>query len=260
MIAQILKSALKAVQVGESFAIATVIRAEGSSPGKPGHKMIIYADGRQEGTAGGGQLELRVKQEALEMIRRGCGGVLNYSFDPDAPNSMGMTCGGSVTIAVEVVLPRMRILLCGAGHVAQALARQFSMLGFGHSVVDAREELALAERFPDAAEIVQEAPPRYIERTGLGRYSHVVVLTHEHALDRETLLAVSRVDFDGYIGMIGSVRKWETTMKALREAGVQQAWIDSVHCPIGLEIGAHTPAEIAVSIVAEILREAHAQH
>jgi xanthine dehydrogenase accessory factor len=259
MIAEILRSALSAIEAGESFALVTVVAAEGSSPGKPGHKMIVYADGRQEGTAGGGKLEHRVKQEALAMIRRGAGGLLSYSFDPDAPDSIGMLCGGSAQIAVEVVAPKNRVLLCGGGHVAQALARQFRELGIQYGVVDNREDVATAAAFPGAVELVHELPPGVIARGALARYTHVITLTHDHALDRETVLAVSRSGFTGYVGLIGSRRKWEAIREALLEAGVTPEWIESVHCPIGLAIGAHTPAEIAVAIAAEIIQEASAQ-
>jgi xanthine dehydrogenase accessory factor len=245
------------MEAGESFALVTVVAAEGSSPGKPGHKMIVYADGRQEGTAGGGKLEHRVKQEALEMIRRGEGGLLSYSFDPDAPDSFGMLCGGSAQVAVEVVVPKNRVLLCGGGHVAQALARQLRELGIIYGVVDKRQEVATAACFPDAAEIVHERPPDFIERAGLARYTHVIVMTHDHALDRETVRAVAGAGFTGYVGLIGSRRKWDVIREALQEAQVAPAWIEDVHCPIGLSIGAHTPAEIAISIAAQIVQESN---
>ncbi len=255
MIAEVLKAALEALTAGEPFALATVIEAEGSSPGKPGHKMLLRPDGRQVGTIGGGQLELCVQREMQAMLTRGRGGVLAYSFEPGAPNNPGMTCGGGVTIAVEVVPAAARVLLCGGGHVAQALARQLRELGYAHVIVDARPEVATREQFPGAAEIRHEAPPACIGARGLSGFSHVIIFTHDHALDRETLLAVARTGFAGYVGLIGSACKWAATRQALREGGVTEDWIARVHCPIGLPIGARTPAEIAVSIAAELVRE-----
>ncbi len=113
MIADVLKAALEALARGESFAVATVITARGSSPGKPGHKMLVRAAGGQVGTIGGGQLELHVQREAAALLAAGQGRILEYSFEPGAPNNPGMTCGGGVTIAVEVVPAAARLLLCG---------------------------------------------------------------------------------------------------------------------------------------------------
>ncbi len=258
MIADVLKAALEALAHGESFAVATVITARGSSPGKPGHKMVVRAGGAQVGTIGGGQLELHVQREVAAMLAAGQGGVLEYSFEPGAPNNPGMTCGGSVTIAVEVVPAAPRLLLCGGGHVAQSLAQHLGGLGFAHVVADERPQVAGREQFPNAADIRHESPAALIRRDGLAGFSHVIIFTHDHALDREILLAVARAGFAGYVGLIGSARKWATTRAALLAAGVAAEWIDRVHCPIGLSIGARTPAEIAVSIAAELIRERNA--
>jgi xanthine dehydrogenase accessory factor len=255
MIADVLRVALEALAAGEPFAVATVIAAEGSSPGKPGHKMLLRTDGRQVGTIGGGQLELHVQREVQAMLARGRGGVLTYSFEPGAPNNPGMTCGGGVTIAVEVVPAAARVLLCGGGHVAQALARQLRELGYAHVIVDERPAIASREQFPDAAAIRHDAPPAFIQANGLSGFSHVIIFTHDHTLDRETLLAVARSGFAGYVGLIGSARKWVATRQALLADGVAEDWIGRVHCPIGLSIGACTPAEIAVSIAAELIKE-----
>jgi len=255
MIAEVLKAALELLATGEPFALATVIEAQGSSPGKPGHKMLLRPDGRQVGTIGGGQLELHVQREMQAMLARGRGGLLTYSFEPGAPNNPGMTCGGAVTIAIEVAAAAARVLLCGGGHVAQALARQLRELGYAHVLVDERPAVATREQFPAAVAIHHEAPPAHIRAGGLDRLSHVIIFTHDHALDRDTLLAVARAGFAGYVGLIGSARKWAATRQALIEAGVAEDWIARVHCPIGLAIGARTPAEIAVSIAAELVKE-----
>ncbi len=257
MIIDVLKAAVKAIEQGETFAMASVIESDGSSPGKPGHKMLIFSDGRLEGTVGGGQLEHRVIKEAREMIARGAGGMLDYSFDPDSTDSIGMMCGGRATVAVEVVIAPARVLLCGGGHVARALGRQLSELGLVHAVADDRPEVATPEAFPHAAEIIHTSPARYVAEVGLERFTHVIVMTHTHALDSKTVHAVAQTGFQRYVGLIGSRRKWEKIRGQLAEAGVPEAWISRVHCPIGLEIGAHTPAEIALSIAAELVKEAH---
>lgn len=254
MTMEIYQSILAAIERGERIAILTLIEAVGSSPGKPGQKMIVYGDGRQEGTIGGGALEHRARNAALEMLARGDGGLLSYALDPDSADSIGAICGGRATIAVEVAGPAARILLCGGGHVALAFARLCRELGFVYTVVDQRSEMASAARFPDAAEIIIESPARYAAASDLGRFTHVLILTHDHALDRETLLTMHRSGFPGYVGMIGSRRKWAEVRTSLTGEGVPAEWLDTVHCPVGEAIGARNPAEIAISIASQIVK------
>lgn len=256
MIEKVLRTALGAIERGESFALATVIESRGSSPGKAGHKMIVFADGRQEGTVGGGGLEHQVWDEALKMISKGEGGLLHYTFDAPSTGE-GMVCGGEATVAVEVVGPAARILICGGGHVGQALAAQFSALAYVHSVVDGRAEIATEANFPGAGLVACEPPPDWIRREGTTGYSHILVLTHDHSLDQKILAALAESTFDGYIGLIGSQRKWQKIKAALEKDGLSADWLDAIHCPVGLPIGGNSPAEIAVSIVAEIIQGIH---
>jgi xanthine dehydrogenase accessory factor len=254
MIHQILRSALAAIDRGERIALLTLIEAEGSSPGKPGQKMIVFADGTQEGTVGGGALEHRAKAAAMEMLARGEGGLLSYTLDPDSPDGIGAICGGRAVIAVEVTGPEARILLCGGGHVSRAFSRICSELGFIYSVADSRAEMVAADRFPDAAALIVDSPAHFATNPGLDRFTHILVLTHDHSLDRETLLSLFRSGFSGYVGMIGSRRKWAEVRKSLTDAGVSTSWLDAVRCPVGEEIGARNPAEIAISIAAQIVK------
>lgn len=255
MTKEIYRSVLAAMERGERIAILTLIEATGSSPGKPGQKMIVYGDGRQEGTIGGGALEHRARGAAIDMLVRGEGGLLTYALDSTSADSIGAICGGRATVAVEIAGPAARILLCGGGHVAWAFARLCRELGFVYFVVDPRKEMATAERFPDAAGIAVAPPSQFVENPGLERFTHVIILTHDHALDRETLLSLHGAGFSGYVGMIGSRRKWVEVRESLAAAGVSSPWLDRVRCPIGEAIGAKNPAEIAVSIAAQIVRE-----
>lgn len=255
MIADIMRKALEAIDRGESFALITVVKSEGSSPGKPGHKMIVYHDGRQEGTVGGSLVELRAREAALEMIARGEGGLLEFELDADKPEGLDAVCGGRMTLVVEVVDPGTHILLCGGGHVSLSVAHLCAELGFRHTIADGRPEWAGADRFPHAADLAIQAPHDFIREAGIDRYSHIIIFTHDHHLDREALLAVFRAGFSGYTGMIGSKRKWAQIRAGLAEQGVSEEELDRVHCPVGLDIGARTPAEIAVAIMAEIIKE-----
>ncbi|MBD3334758.1 MAG: xanthine dehydrogenase [Candidatus Eisenbacteria bacterium] len=255
MIAEVLRAAVAAIDRGESFAMVTVVEAVGSAPGKPGHKMIVFGDGRQEGTVGGGSVEARAREAAQAMLAQGRGGILSYSLDPETPLGIDSPCGGKVTLAVEVVAAAVRMLLCGGGHVSQAFARVAAELRYRAVVADERAELLRAERFPAAAELVCESPEAYIERTGLDRFSHVVIFTHDHHLDREILRRVAQSGYAGYVGMIGSRRKWAQTREALEAEGIDPDWLSAVHCPVGLDIGAQSPAEIAVAMAGEIIQE-----
>jgi xanthine dehydrogenase accessory factor len=257
MMAEVLRLALAALDRGESFALVSVVDATGSTPGKPGHKMIVYPDGRQEGTVGGGALEQRAIEAALDCLRRGRGGVLTLSLSPEDPDSIGAVCGGEATLAIEVMRPAARILICGGGHVAMALARQCDQLGFAYTVVDQRGEMVSSERYPSAVERAVLPPPSYIEEHGLSFYTHVIILTHSHEVDRDTLRSVARAGFGGYTGMIGSRRKWAEVRADLERDGLSPEWLDRVHCPIGLSIGAQSPAEIAVAIAAELIQDIH---
>lgn len=254
MDADILRAALAALDAGETFALVSVLEVNGSSPASPGQKMIVYPDGRTEGTVGGGGVELRARDEAVAMLTRGRGGVLHLRLDASAPDGIDSLCGGAAVLAVEVAIGGARVLLCGAGHVSYALARILVELDLVHGVVDPRPEQANAERYPHATAVIPEPPPDWIARGGLTGWSHLVILTHGHALDGATLRAAWDAGFAGYIGMIGSRRKWEETRRTLAASGVAEEWLGRVHCPVGLPIGARTPAQIAVSIAAEILQ------
>jgi xanthine dehydrogenase accessory factor len=257
MNADVLRSALHALETGRSFALVSVLQVDGSSPASPGQKMLVYADGATEGTVGGGGLEQRARAEALAMLARGTGGVLNLALDAAAPGGVDALCGGEAVLAVEIAAAGARVLLCGAGHVARALGRILADLGLAHGVVDARAEQTTRERYPQAAILETTEPPEWIAAGGLAGWAHPVILTHHHALDAATLKAAHRSGFPGYVGMIGSRRKWAETRLRLAADGVPQAWLDQVHCPIGLSIGARSPAEIAVSIAAEIVQTSH---
>lgn len=255
MIRKILIAAAEAIEQGLPFVMVTVIASEGSSPGKPGHKMILFPDGTELGTIGGGGVEARAKSEALAMLAQGEGGVRTYDLDPDSPDGIGAACGGRVTLAFEVFGGTERILLCGAGHVAIAFARLCQDLGYVHAIVDGRADLATTARFPGAAEVIVEAPPDFVRHADLARFTRIVIFTHDHQVDRETLRELHGRRFAGTIGMIGSARKWKELRGALAASGVPEDWLACVRCPIGIEIGSRTPPEIAVSIAAQIIKE-----
>lgn len=283
----VLRSALAALDRGEGLVLVTVLETEGSSPASPGQKMIVRpARGRQEtpagqrpenespatpampavpamtgglgeteGTVGGGAVERLAIEEARARFASGASGIRAFDLDPDADGSIGVLCGGRVVMSFEVFAPARRLLLFGAGHVALAFARLCAQLGWTLDVVDGRHDMLTSERFPSAAARVEEDPAAYAARAELTAYSHLVIFTHDHTLDGAILHAIAGRGFDGYVGMIGSARKWAETRLRLEAEGIPRAWLDTVRCPIGLPIGSRTPEEIAVAIAAQMIQE-----
>ena len=240
-----------AVTAGQSAALATVVGVEGSAPREVGAKMVVYADGCTEGTVGGGKMEALVIQAAVEAIGTGQSRLVHYDLREVDAGDPGI-CGGTVDVYIDVALPSPTLLLVGAGHVAMPVSEVAAMCGFRVVVVDDRADMASEERFPRAAERIAADIVESVRGYSVTPQTYVVIVTRGHALDEEVLREVIEQPA-AYIGMIGSRRKVHTIFQHLREAGVDEARIERVHSPIGLNIGSQTPAEIAVSIVGEMI-------
>ncbi len=238
-------------RLGERVVLATVVRVAGSTPRDAGARMLLLADGSIRGTVGGGVREADVITAARELLRRGGARLLAVDFDEGLRGGEGPVCGGSMEVYMERIDPARRAVIAGAGHVGHALARILAVLEFRVVVVDPRPEWASAERFPGAT-LVHEHFPDGIAGLELTPADAVVLVTPGHQHDRESLRCALDTPA-GYVGMIGSKTKVATVFKALREGGVSDEQIARVHAPIGLAIGAETPAEIAVAIAAEII-------
>jgi xanthine dehydrogenase accessory factor len=247
-----------AVSRGQSVALAMLIRAEGSTPRESGTKMVVYPDGQIEGTIGGGAMEAAVIREAVDAIAQGASRMVHYELrDPDA-GDLGM-CGGEADIYIDVAMSRPTLLVVGAGHVAMPVAEIGHLCGFRVSVLDDRPEMASEERFPLATKRIVGDIVAELEALSITRDTHVVIVTRGHAYDQAALRAV--IDSPAaYVGMIGSRRKVRLTFDRLRADGVPEEQIRRVRAPIGLSIGAQTPAEIAVSILAEIIMLRRTEH
>lgn len=249
----ILRQAAELAERGVACALATVVSTRGSVPGKTGATMLVTVDGTARGTVGGAGLEQRVKKLCVEALQRGVGGVHAFDLARWKPEGLDSVCGGTVEIAITLVPASPHVLLIGAGHCGEALARVLAVLQWGHTVVDSRAEYAVAERFPHARAVVHDAPARFVEtHDDLTRFSHVYVLGHSHHEDGDALIALLGREYPGIVGVIGSKSK----MHAFAErAAARGLTIDRVRSPIGLDVGAETPAEIAVAVAAEILRD-----
>jgi xanthine dehydrogenase accessory factor len=235
---------------GESAALATVIEAEGSTPGKPSFKLLVTESGGTFGTVGGGCAEGEVIEAAREAIAAEETRLMTFTLDEDGPD--GLICGGKVQVYIEPIITP-HIVLLGAGHVAKAIAEVGAIAGFGIIVVDDREEYATAERFPRASRIIVAPFEKALEELPLSRSSYVAIVTRAHSHDEACLRGALRTEA-GYIGMIGSRRKVAIIFGHLRDEGFTDEALAQVHSPIGLEIEAETSEEIAVSVVAEMIR------
>lgn len=234
-----------AYEAGEPAALATVVGVEGSAPRQGGARMVVYADGRTVGTIGGGTLEFRVIAQALESLRDGA----PRRFAVHLTRDLGMCCGGAMDVYIEPQRPRDRLVIFGAGHVGRAAAVQAGLLGFAVTVVDDRDDWNTAERFPDAERVVRD-PRVWVRELRASPTLWVLVTTHEHALDQDLIERLLPLDL-AWLGLIGSLTKVKRFFLRLRAAGMDPALFERLHAPVGLDIAAETPEEIAVSIAAE---------
>lgn len=242
----------EALRRGESAALVTIIRTEGSTPQRVGAKMVVFADGRTVGTIGGGCYENDAFWKAREALRTGRSEVVRYELSDDVAEESGLICGGQMEVYVEPIEAAPHLYLIGGGHVAHHLARAAAAVGFHIHVLDDREKFANRERFPDAAEIAVDSIPAWLERAELTANAYVVILTRGHRYDLDALRALAPRPVR-YLGLIGSRAKVARLYGALREEGVDPERLAHVHAPVGLAIGAVTPQEIAISILAELI-------
>jgi xanthine dehydrogenase accessory factor len=241
------------VERGESGALCTIIKSRGSVPRRTGSKMLVYADGKFIGTVGGGEVENRVIQEALEAIREGKNRLLEYNMVNPQKGDPGI-CGGQLEVYVEPILAQPLLVVVGGGHVGIAVSHLASWLGFRVAVSDDRPEWCNPELHPDADEffpVPMAELPNHLEIT---QNTYLVLTTRGVETDVKGLPRLLATPA-AYIGIIGSKRRWITTRKRImQETEITEAELDRVYSPIGLEINAETPEEIAVSIMAEILK------
>jgi xanthine dehydrogenase accessory factor len=243
----------EALTNGEEVALVTIVAANGSTPQRVGAKMLVYADGRIVGTIGGGCYENEALWKAREVLKTRKAVTVRYELADDFAAESGLICGGQMEVFIEPIEPSPTVYVFGAGHVGQFVARVAHDAGFRVHVVDDREKFANRERFPDAAEIVVDDIPTWLANTTIPASAYAVVVTRGHRHDLDTLRALAPRSLR-YLGLIGSRAKVKRIYDVLVEdgsVGIEQ--LKNVHAPIGLDIGAVTPQEIAVAIVAELI-------
>lgn len=235
----------------ESAALCTVVKSEGSTPRHVGSKMLVYPDGHFIGTVGGGDLEHRVIDEAWIAITDGQSRLLHYNMVDPSRGDPGL-CGGQVEVFVESILPDPLVVIIGAGHVGKAIVHLAKWLGFRVAVSDDRAELCSPEVIPEADAYYPVRMSELPKHVKIDKRTFLILTTRGSNVDVDGLAPLLDLSA-AYIGVIGSKRRWASTVKGLKAQGVSEEKLAKVHSPIGLELQAETPEEIAVSIMAEVL-------
>jgi xanthine dehydrogenase accessory factor len=248
---RIIKELLKAQEAGTPVVLATITKSRGSVPRHTGTKMLVYEDGRFTGTIGGGEVEARVIEEAQLAMGDDRARTLPYAFVDPAQGDPGV-CGGEIELYLEPFLPPATLFVIGCGHVGQALADLGHWLGFRVVVTDDREELAAPEHIPHADIYLPGSIEDALAAQTITRNTFIALVTRNVSLDRQILPLLAGTAAP-YIGVMGSRRRWAETKKLLLADGLSDADLDRFHSPLGLELNAETPKEIAVSILAEII-------
>jgi len=238
-------------RAGQRGALATIVHTNGSIPSYESSRMLVREDGSTAGTVGGGCVEADVWAAAKEVMQREAPRKLVFHLNNEATYDNGLICGGTVEVFVEPILPQPVVYLFGGGHVSTAVARAAHAAGFGVGVIDDRDAFANAERFPMAQEIFTSYDVAF-EKLQPGGSSYLVIVTRGHKEDMRVLAWAVRTKAR-YVGMIGSKRKVLSVYRALEKEGYRTEEFERVFAPMGLEIGALSPEEIAISIVAELI-------
>lgn len=231
----------------QPFVLATVVASRGFTPRKPGARMLIAADGATVGTIGGGAIEQKIMAEARALLGRGGTALIETHLTRE----LGMCCGGEMSVFLECMSAAPRLHLFGAGYIAKPLAAIAAGCGFDVEVIDGRSEWATEARFP-TSRVVLRAPEVYARELETDAGDYAVVVTHDHALDQQIVQALLPRPLR-FIGMIGSVPKHRKFVLRLRARGFPEDQIARLRTPLGADIGAETPEEIAVSVMAEIV-------
>lgn len=274
MTAHVLQWVLSELARQRKVVMATVLNTSGSVPGKTGARLAMSSfEEAWTGTVGGAGLEHKVLERCRGLLleaHQPFAEVLTFGLNKGAKGyevtPLDSLCGGRVSIAIEVMIPMPHVHIMGGGHCGEALATTLHGLGWGYSVHDTREEYASIEKYPHAIERSSAAITDLLSgesAESLGRFSDVLLLGHDWSEDQERLLGLLHLlntpdaVLDGVnaprLGVIGSRSKWQAFEKTCLDEGLPQSLLDQVICPIGLNIGAQSPEEIAVAVVAQIM-------
>jgi xanthine dehydrogenase accessory factor len=239
-------------KAGQKCAVATIVQVNGSIPSYESAKMLIREDGSIMGTIGGGCVEADVWTAAREVIDTEKPRHLTFSLGQDAAYDNGLICGGQLDIFVEPVTPEPRAYIFGGGHVSKSISKIANMAGFATVIIDDREAFANKERFPEADETYADEYENVFPKLDISSSAYIVIVTRGHRDDMRVLRWAVGTPAR-YIAMIGSKRKTISVVKELVKEGIPREAFDKIYAPMGLEIGAETPEEIAISVVGEMI-------
>ena len=249
---------IERLNLGQKVALASVLSTQGSVPGKTGAKLALTKD-EITGTIGGAGLELQVISRLRDLLEKQnpFAEVISFGLNKGAKGyeviPLDSLCGGRVTLSLEVMIPMPHVLMMGGGHCAEALSEILSALDWDFSVCDSREEYASLN---GAKESIHASVETFFENenaTSLSRFSDILLLGHDWKEDEMRLISLLGLNYQGRLGVIGSKSKWKAFVEAANSAGIEKSLLEAVRCPIGLNIGAETPEEIAVAVAAEIM-------
>lgn len=243
----------EARELGRPYCVVTVAATKGSTPRHAGAKMLVYSDGRTWGTVGGGKFEALVIAESLAAMSSGAPLLKTFPLHEKDAQSFGAICGGEVTVFIEPTGSRQQLVVVGAGHCGAALAKLAKECGMNVALLDDREQLETNVPAVDYR-VLGRPPAQSLAEREWPEGAAIVLVSRNYEVDREALAVALHSKSWAYIGMIGSNRKVERVFAELRERGVTDADLARVHAPIGLDIGADSPTEIAISIMAEVLK------
>jgi xanthine dehydrogenase accessory factor len=239
-------------RLGQKCALATIVQVNGSIPSYESAKLLVREDGSMLGTIGGGCVEAEVWNVARDVMRNERPRHMNFSLGQDAAYDNGLICGGQLSVFVEPVVPQPRLYIFGAGHISKSISKIATLAGFATVIVDNREAFANRERFPEADEIFADEYEDVFPKLPIRDTSYLVIVTRGHRDDMRVMRWAVGTNAK-YIAMIGSKRKVIGVVKELEKEGIPREAFERAFAPMGLDIGAITPEEIAVSIVAEMI-------
>jgi xanthine dehydrogenase accessory factor len=249
---EIYEEIVKLQRAGHKGAVATIVNVRGSIPSFKSAKMLVRDDGTIAGTIGGGCVEAEVWQAAREVMASEKPRTLTFDLNQDPKYDTGLVCGGTLDIFIEPILPTPLLYIFGAGHVGHELSKAAGRAGFDVIVTDDREAYANQERFPEARQVIAEDFDQALTGITPNESAYIVIVTRGHRDDMRVLRWAVQTNAK-YIGMVGSRRKAITVFRELTKEGLKPELFERVHSPVGLDIGAITPEEIAISIVAELV-------
>jgi xanthine dehydrogenase accessory factor len=243
---------LRLRNLGQKCALATIVDVRGSIPSYESAKLLVREDGSMTGTIGGGCVEAEVWNAAREVIETEKPKHLTFNLGQDAAYDNGLICGGQLDVFVEPVLPIPHAFIFGAGHISKSLSKVATLAGFATVIIDNREAFANRERFPEAVEVHAEEYEDVFPKLIINESSYVIIVTRGHRDDMRVLKLAMGTQAR-YISMIGSKRKVINVIRELEREGLPREAFERIHAPMGLDIGAISPEEIAISVAAEMI-------